>query len=156
PAMSTAHSRRCTRVPRAASLIRRCCKPIPISSVCVPMRVLPRSCVSHNRTLKEFARLRSRIPAMRSSMIRWDARFALALALASVPALALALANVQPSVPAQTSPQTSKPDNETWLTDAEGRQYRLEPIPKAQAVKVDDTHVRTIFGVPAELAREDD
>jgi FG-GAP-like repeat len=43
-----------------------------------------------------------------------------------------------------------------WLTDAEGRQYRLEPIPKAQAVKISEKQVRTMFGVPAELVREDE
>jgi hypothetical protein len=43
-----------------------------------------------------------------------------------------------------------------WLTDAEGRQYKLEAIPKEQATKVSDTKVRTLFGVPADLAREDE
>jgi hypothetical protein len=43
-----------------------------------------------------------------------------------------------------------------WLTDDQGRQYRLEPIPKAQAVKISDAQVRTMFGVPADLAREDE
>lgn len=53
-------------------------------------------------------------------------------------------------------PPAAKPAEPEWLTDAEGRQYRLEQIPKSQATKVSDTKVRTIFGVPADLAKEDE
>jgi hypothetical protein len=52
--------------------------------------------------------------------------------------------------------QAGQAEKIEWLTDAEGRQYRLEAIPKAQATKVSDTKVRTIFGIPADLAREDE
>lgn len=34
--------------------------------------------------------------------------------------------------------------------------YRLEPLPKSQGVKIDPEHVRTMWGVQADLAREDD
>jgi hypothetical protein len=78
---------------------------------------------------------------MRSSITRCYVRFVLALALV------LAL------VPAVARAQTPE---ETWLTDAEGRTYRLEKLPKSQGQKIDDGHIRTMWGVPADLAREDD
>jgi hypothetical protein len=62
----------------------------------------------------------------------------------------------QEQKPAPPKQEASAPAKEEWLTDAEGRQYKLEPIPKAQAVKVSETKVRTMFGVPADLAREDE
>jgi hypothetical protein len=62
----------------------------------------------------------------------------------------------QKQKPAAPKQNASAPAKEEWLTDAEGRQYRLEPIPKAQAVKISDTQVRTMFGVPADLVREDE
>lgn len=42
-----------------------------------------------------------------------------------------------------------------WLTDAQGRQYRLEPLPRAQAVKTSEGRVRTIWGIEADLGKED-
>ena len=53
-----------------------------------------------------------------------------------------------PAARAQQKPPAAKAAEPEWLTDAEGRQYRLEQIPKSQATKVSDTKVRTIFGVP--------
>jgi hypothetical protein len=68
-----------------------------------------------------------------------------------------------PSARAQTQAQApaAAPQREAaapveWLTDAEGRVYRLEPLPKAQGVKIADDRVRTLWGVQADLAREDD
>jgi hypothetical protein len=43
-----------------------------------------------------------------------------------------------------------------WLTDGEGRLYRLEPLAKAQAEKIAEDRVRTIWGVQAELVHEDE
>ena len=43
-----------------------------------------------------------------------------------------------------------------WLTDAEGRQYKLDPMPKAQAQKVSETQVRSVFGITTDLVREDE
>jgi hypothetical protein len=43
-----------------------------------------------------------------------------------------------------------------WLRDEEGRAYRIEPLPKSQAVKIAEDRVRTLWGVPADLAREDE
>jgi hypothetical protein len=43
-----------------------------------------------------------------------------------------------------------------WLKDDEGRFYRLEPVPKAQAQKIAADRVRTMWGVQADLAKEDD
>ena len=75
----------------------------------------------------------------------------------------------KPAAPRQKAPAAQTPAKEPvkepvkapvkepeWLKDDEGREYRLEPIPKAQATKVSDTKIRTIFGVPADLAREDE
>jgi hypothetical protein len=56
----------------------------------------------------------------------------------------------------QTAPPAAKPAEPEWVKDEEGRLYRLEPIPKAQAVKIDEHQVRTMFGVPADLAKEDE
>jgi hypothetical protein len=56
----------------------------------------------------------------------------------------------------QQKPPAAPAEKIEWLKDAEGREYRLEPIPKTQATKVSDTKIRTIFGVPADLAREDE
>lgn len=54
------------------------------------------------------------------------------------------------------APQARKtPAPVEWLTDAEGREYRLEPLPKAQGVKTSETRVRTIWGVEVDLGRED-
>lgn len=39
--------------------------------------------------------------------------------------------------------------------DARGRRYRLYPIPKTQATRIDDAHVRTMIGAVADLERED-
>lgn len=55
----------------------------------------------------------------------------------------------QPPTPAAAS-------EDGWLTDAQGRQYRLEPLPRPQAVKIGDSRVRTIWGIEADLAREDE
>ncbi len=41
------------------------------------------------------------------------------------------------------------------MTDAQGREYRLEPLPKAQGVKIGDDRIRTIWGVVADLGKED-
>ncbi len=43
-----------------------------------------------------------------------------------------------------------------WLKDAQGREYRVERIPKQEAQKVSDTEVRLFGGVTADLAREDE
>ncbi|MGV3518995.1 FG-GAP repeat domain-containing protein [Luteitalea sp.] len=51
--------------------------------------------------------------------------------------------------PSPTAPE------QAWLTDAEGRQYRLESLPRAQGQKTSETRVRTMWGVEADLARED-
>jgi hypothetical protein len=94
---------------------------------------------------------------MRSSITRCDVRFAIALALASVPvASASAIASSSTITAAQASSALSSQQPENWLTDAEGRTYRLEPLPKSQGVKIDEQHVRTIWGVQADLAREDE
>lgn len=39
--------------------------------------------------------------------------------------------------------------------DAAGRRYRLQPIPKSQAERIDAGHVRTMIGAVAEVERED-
>ena len=39
--------------------------------------------------------------------------------------------------------------------DAAGRRYRLQPIPRTEATKIDDAHVRTMIGAVADLDRED-
>jgi hypothetical protein len=51
--------------------------------------------------------------------------------------------------------KTAQPPVE-WLTDDEGRSYRLEPLPKAQGAKLGPDRVRTMWGVAADLAREDE
>jgi hypothetical protein len=43
-----------------------------------------------------------------------------------------------------------------WLKDAEGRTYRLEALARTHAEKIDVDRVRTIWGVQADLVREDD
>src|SRR5687767_6785915 len=62
----------------------------------------------------------------------------------------------KPAKPGQKPVPAASATEHEWLTDAEGRQYRLEQVPKAQATKVSDTKIRTIFGVPADLAKEDE
>lgn len=42
------------------------------------------------------------------------------------------------------------------LQDAEGRKYRVRTIPKAQAKKIDDAHVRTNWGIKLDLVGEDE
>ncbi len=73
------------------------------------------------------------------------------LGLVALPAL-LAAQSAAPKVP----PQRAAAPSEEWLTDSEGRVYRLEPLPKSQGQKIDDTRIRTIWGVQADLAREDE
>lgn len=46
------------------------------------------------------------------------------------------------------------PAKKTFV-DASGRRYRLEPIPKSQATKLDDKHIQTMIGATAELEAED-
>jgi hypothetical protein len=65
----------------------------------------------------------------------------------------LALAFVLALVPVISRAQSA---DEKWLTDTDGRSYRIEKLPKSQGQKIDDGHVRTLWGVPADLAREDD
>ena len=80
------------------------------------------------------------------------ARRALAwLGLFALPTLLAA----QPAAP-QGAPSRAAEPRQEWLTDGEGRVYRLEPLPKSQGDKIDDTHIRTIWGVQADLAREDE
>jgi hypothetical protein len=93
---------------------------------------------------------------MRSSITRWDVRFVIALAFASVTASATAIASSSVITTAQAASASQPQEPETWLTDAEGRTYRLEPLPKSQGVKIDPEHVRTMWGVQADLAREDE
>jgi hypothetical protein len=73
----------------------------------------------------------------------------LVLALASGSTL-LAQTRRPPRAETATSPPVQ------WLTDDQGRSYRLEPLPKAQGVKLEDGKIRTMWGVQADLAREDD
>jgi hypothetical protein len=70
-------------------------------------------------------------------------------------ALAVVLALVPAGVARAQSSATAAAD-EKWLTDPDGRSYRLEKLPKSQGQKIDDGHIRTLWGVPADLAREDD
>lgn len=57
---------------------------------------------------------------------------------------------------AQEAAQEKPKENIEWLKDAQGRVYRLEPIPKQQAQKIGDDRVRTMWGVAADLGREDE
>jgi hypothetical protein len=63
-------------------------------------------------------------------------------------------------VSAQSSKKTHTRDLKQpkyeWSIDAEGRTYRLEKLAKAQAEKIADDRVRTIWGVQADLVHEDD
>jgi hypothetical protein len=53
-------------------------------------------------------------------------------------------------------PAAASEPAESWLTDDQGRSYRLEPLPKAQGVKLSEGRIRTMWGVQADIAREDD
>jgi hypothetical protein len=77
-----------------------------------------------------------------------------ALAWLGVLALAVGL-GAQSRPPQSAAPRAAAP-HEEWLTDAQGRAYRLEPLPKSQGEKIDETRIRTIWGVQADLAREDE
>lgn len=54
-------------------------------------------------------------------------------------------------------PQPAPPDGK-WLTDAEGRQYFVEKLPKEEGLyrRLDEKMVRTRWGIPIEVVKEDD
>jgi hypothetical protein len=64
------------------------------------------------------------------------------------PLLLIALASV--------SAAAQQLDDIEWLKDAQGRVYRLETVKKELAQKIADDKIRTMWGVPADLAREDE
>lgn len=70
----------------------------------------------------------------------------------SAAAAAAAAQNPSPNAQAKTAPQ----EPVQWLTDEQGRNYRLEPLAKSQAVKIAPDKLRTIWGVPADLVKEDE
>ena len=53
-------------------------------------------------------------------------------------------------------PLTHTPANGQPLTDEEGRPYVLQRLAKSQAVRVDERTVRMKWGIPIEIASEDD
>lgn len=62
-----------------------------------------------------------------------------------------------PQAPAVPSPAAAPaPAQGEWLTDAEGRQYQLRPVPKAEGMKIAGDRIRMMWGVEADVAREDE
>jgi hypothetical protein len=47
------------------------------------------------------------------------------------------------------------PPDGKWLKDEEGREYFLDKMPKELAQRVDDKSVRTRYGIPLQVAKED-
>lgn len=50
---------------------------------------------------------------------------------------------------------TSTPPDGRWLTDAEGRRYYEDTLPKGAAERIDANTVRSIWGIPVDVTRED-
>src|SRR6476469_5672203 len=46
-------------------------------------------------------------------------------------------------------------DDEQWLKDAKGREYKLESMSKKAGTRIDKTHVQTMWGIAVEVERED-
>jgi hypothetical protein len=61
-----------------------------------------------------------------------------------------------PATATQTRAPAAKPGAAEWLTDDQGRQYQLQAIPKSQGAKIGPDRVRTLWGVQADLVREDE
>lgn len=62
-----------------------------------------------------------------------------------------------PQTPAAPSPAAAPaPADGEWLTDAEGRQYQLRPVPKGEGMKIGGDRIRMMWGVEADVAREDE
>jgi len=61
----------------------------------------------------------------------------------------------QPARPVDPNPQ---PPDGKWLEDEEGRQYFVEKLRKVEGQyrRIDDHTVRTVWGVPIDVVREDD
>lgn len=73
------------------------------------------------------------------------------------PASAAAKKQAPPKTPKATAAKaTPAAEAGEWKTDAEGRQYRVEPLPRTAAQKISPTQVRTMFGITADLDHEDD
>ncbi len=81
---------------------------------------------------------------MFDSLVRRGVR--LLIAAACVAVAPVAARQLPPPAPSEAG---------TWQVDAQGREYRVEPLPRSQAQKIGDDRVRTIWGVTADLARED-
>ena len=92
----------------------------------------------------------------------WNAVMLAAIMLSPSASALRAQGGDQTQKPANPKPNATAPAKEAkeakeqWLTDAEGRQYKLDPVPKAQAQKVSETQVRSVFGITMDLVREDE
>jgi hypothetical protein len=49
-----------------------------------------------------------------------------------------------------------QPPSGKWLTDDDGNQYYLEQLPRSQARRMPDGSVKTIWGIPIQIEREDE
>jgi VCBS repeat protein/FG-GAP repeat protein len=60
--------------------------------------------------------------------------------------------------PPAAAPQGPQPPDGKWLKDAEGREYFLEKLPKTAGTyqRLDAKTVRTLWGIPIDVAKEDD
>jgi hypothetical protein len=74
-------------------------------------------------------------------------------ALEAAPAGANASAPANPAMPPQPQPPDGK-----WLTDENGQQYFLEKLEKQEGTyrRLDEKTVRTRWGIPIDVAKEDD
>lgn len=73
----------------------------------------------------------------------------------------VAMPTAVPAVEPQTAPsRDASPDpaqvDVTWLTDEQGREYRLEALPKAHGRPIAPGRIRTVWGIDVDVAREDD
>ena len=77
------------------------------------------------------------------------ARAARPPATASKPGSAAATASKAPAASAASAPDVK------WLKDEEGREYRLEKMEKGLAVRLDPKTVRSKWGIPIQVVKED-
>jgi hypothetical protein len=63
---------------------------------------------------------------------------------------------LQTSKAAGRKPRPAPAKAENWLTDADGRQYKIDKLPKSQPhTKLEDGRLRTVWGFTVDLAGED-